>query len=175
MSCGEVGDIPSDFENCTLSCTTQPGPDFCTFDPCACTDTSESCGKAAPETCGYEKETQYTCSGDKALPIKKAACAAGTICHLETNVTVCTPPECVCKDNENHCGSTFAASCNLQSNTLYACIDGSLPKVAKDCGTGTCSANVVAGTAAFGAMADDRCLDLCACKEASVPVSVCSI
>ncbi|KAG0275843.1 hypothetical protein BGZ96_003585, partial [Linnemannia gamsii] len=170
MSCTEAGDVPTDFENCKLSCTTQPGPDFCTFDPCACTDTAEICGKAAPVTCGYEKETQYTCSGDKTLPTKKAACPTGTICHIEKSITVCTPPECVCKDNENHCGSTFAASCNLQSNTLYECIDGSLPKVVKDCGTGTCSANVVAGTAAFRAMSDDRCLDLCACKEANVPV-----
>lgn len=172
MSCGEAGDVPAVAENCTLSCTKQPGADICTFDPCACTKAGDTCGSAFPETCNYEKDSQYSCSGNKALPVKKAPCPTSNVCLVTTTGSVCTPPDCICKDDGSHCGSTFAASCNLIKNTLYKCTNGQIPTMVKDCGTGTCSANVVVGTAAFSAMADDKCLDLCACKEANVPVSI---
>ncbi|KAG0247634.1 hypothetical protein BGZ95_008532, partial [Linnemannia exigua] len=60
--------------------------------------------------------------------------------------------------------------CNLLNNTLYNCTYGQLPTIFKDCGNGTCSANVIAGEVASDAMSDDKCLDQCACKEANVPV-----
>ncbi|KAG0372196.1 hypothetical protein BGX24_000583, partial [Mortierella sp. AD032] len=170
MACGNAGDVPTVNEACTLSCTKQPGSDVCTFDPCACTEAKETCGSTFPDSCNYEKESQYTCSGDKALPVKTNACPTSNVCLVTPTGSVCTPPECICKDDGSHCGSTFATSCNLQSNTLYKCTNGQLSTVDKDCGTGTCSANVVAGTSAFKAMADDTCLDQCACKEANVPV-----
>ncbi|KAF9979814.1 hypothetical protein BGZ75_009186, partial [Mortierella antarctica] len=55
------------------------------------------------------------------------------------------------------------------NNTLYKCTNGSLPAPTQDCGPGICSANIVAGTSAFQAMVDDKCVDQCACKIAGVP------
>ncbi|OAQ29267.1 hypothetical protein K457DRAFT_894951 [Linnemannia elongata AG-77] len=126
MACGQAGDIPTVTETCTLSCTKQPGPDVCALDPCACTKAEETCGSIFPTSCNDEANSLYTCSANKALPVKKAACPAGNVCLVTAT------------------GS--------------------------DCGTGTCSANVVAGTAAFASMAEDKCIDQCACKEANVPV-----
>ncbi|KAG0257532.1 hypothetical protein BGZ95_005214, partial [Linnemannia exigua] len=170
MSCGGAGDVPTVIENCTLSCTKQLGPDVCTVNPCACIEAGDTCGSAFPLTCNYEPDSQYTCSNSKALPVKKAACPTNNFCHVTPTGSVCTPPECTCKDGGSHCGSTFATSCNLKGNTLYKCTNGQLPAVVKDCGTGTCSANVVTGTSAFKTWADDRCLDQCACKEANIPI-----
>ncbi|KAG0071862.1 hypothetical protein BGZ90_012103, partial [Linnemannia elongata] len=170
MDCKNVGDVPTIKESCTALCTVQPGPDVCAFDPCACSKAGDTCGSAFPEKCKYEKDAQYTCSGNKVLPIKKAHCPTANVCLVSATGSACTPPECICKDDANHCGSTFADSCKLESNMLYKCTSGTLPTVLKDCGTGTCSANVVAGTAAFKALADDKCIDQCACKEANVPV-----
>lgn len=172
MECKSAGDVPTVKESCTASCTAQLGPDVCAFDPCACTKAGDTCGSAFPESCNYEKDAQYTCSDNKVLPAKKAPCPTANVCLVTATGSACTPPECICKDDASHCGSTFAAPCNLESNTLYKCTNGALPMILKDCGTGTCSANVVAGTAAFEALADDRCIDQCACKEANVPVSI---
>ncbi|KAG0252096.1 hypothetical protein BGZ95_006714, partial [Linnemannia exigua] len=170
MDCGNSGDVPTFKENCTLSCTKQPGPDVCTLDPCACTKAGDKCSGSFPSTCLLEKDSVYSCSGDKALPKQKNTCPVATVCLETPSGPTCTPPDCICKDNGTHCGSTFIVGCNLQSNTLYQCTEGALPSLAKDCGNGTCSANVVKGTAAFRAFADDKCLDQCACKEANVPV-----
>ncbi|KAF9901398.1 hypothetical protein EC991_006197 [Linnemannia zychae] len=170
MSCGEAGDVPEVAENCTIACSRLPGPDECVFDPCACTKVGDTCGIAFPVTCSYELHARYTCLANKAIPVKMESCLAGDVCLFSPAGSLCTPPDCVCMDNGSHCGSTFMPHCNLQSNTLYKCTIGKLPEVVKDCGTGTCSASVVAGTAAFRAMGDDKCLDLCACKEANVPV-----
>jgi len=171
MACGNVGDVPAVKEACTLSCTKQLGPDVCTFDPCACTKTGDACGSSLPPNCGYEKDSVYTCSAVKALPVKKSSCETGKVCLEIPTGPTCAPPDCICKDDGAHCGSTFIDGCMLQKNSLYQCKIGSLPSLIKDCGTGTCSANVVTGTAAFRATADDKCLDLCACKEAGIPVS----
>jgi hypothetical protein len=171
MECENVGDVPTVKESCTASCEPQAGPDVCALDPCACTKAGDTCGSAFPDACTYEKDTQYTCFSNKALPVKKAACPTANVCLVNSTGSVCTPPECICKDDAYHCGSTFAASCSLDSNTLYECTNGALPTLLKDCGSGTCSANVVVGSAAFGALADDKCIDQCACKEASVLVS----
>jgi hypothetical protein len=156
---------------CTLSCTKQPGPDVCTFDPCACTMAGDACGSTLPPNCGYEMDSVYTCSAIKALPQKKSPCETGKVCLEIPTGPTCAPPDCICQDAGLHCGSTFIDSCLLQKNSLYKCTNGSLPSLDKDCGTGTCSSNVVKGTAEFRATADDTCLDLCACKEAGVPVS----
>ncbi|KAK3836152.1 MAG: hypothetical protein J3R72DRAFT_450980, partial [Linnemannia gamsii] len=170
MACGNAGDVPTVKEACTLSCTKQPGPDICTFDACACTKTGDACGSTLPKNCGYETNSVYTCSAVKAFPQKKIVCESSKVCLEIPTGPTCTPPDCVCKDDGSHCGSTFVDACNLQKNSLYKCTPGGLPSLVKDCGTGTCSANVVKGTAAFRATADDTCLDLCACKEANVPV-----
>lgn len=172
MECKNVGDVPTVKESCTASCTAQAGPDVCALDPCACSKAGNTCDSVFPDICNYEKDTQYTCSGIKALPVKKAVCPTANVCLVNATGSVCTPPECICKDDASHCGSTFAAPCNLDSNTLYKCAIGALPTLLKDCGPGTCSTNVVAGSAAFEALADDSCIDQCACKEASIPVSV---
>ncbi|KAG0038609.1 hypothetical protein BGZ89_008016, partial [Linnemannia elongata] len=103
MSCGEAGDVPAVAENCTLSCTKQPGADICTFDPCACTKAGDTCGSAFPETCNYEKDSQYSCSGNKALPVKKAPCLTSNVCLVTATGSVCTPPDCICKDDGSHC------------------------------------------------------------------------
>ena len=163
MECKNVGDVPTVKESCTALCNAQSGPDICAFDPCACSKAGDTCGSAFSESCNYEKDALYACSGNKVLPVKKAPCPAANVCLVNATGSICTPPECICKDDGSHCGSTFASSCNLQKNTLYKCTNGQLSTVVKDCGTGTCSANVVAGTAAFSAMAGDKCLDLCAC------------
>ncbi|KAG0357597.1 hypothetical protein BGX24_006171, partial [Mortierella sp. AD032] len=170
MNCKNVGDVPEVEETCTLSCTTQAGPDECAIDPCACIKAGDTCGATFPAACSYKPDSQYNCSRRKALPVKKADCPTNDICLITSTGSVCTPSECICKDEGSHCGSTFATTCNLQSNTLYKCTNGQLPTIIKDCGTGSCSANVVAGAAAFNAMGDDMCLDECACKEANVPV-----
>lgn len=170
MECTTVGDVPTVKESCTASCTTQPGSDVCAFDPCACTKAGDICSQAFPATCGYMPETVYSCSGNKALPTEKSPCGSGTICLATPSGPTCTPPDCICKDEASHCGSTFVGACNLQNNTLYKCTNGQLPTSVKDCGTGTCSANIVKGTAEFSADADDMCIDQCACKEAGVPV-----
>ncbi|KAG0248397.1 hypothetical protein BGZ95_008068, partial [Linnemannia exigua] len=74
MTCGNVGGVPTVKETCTLSCTMQPGPDVCTFNPCTCTKVGDACGESFPSTCGLDKDTVYSCAADKALPQKKIAC-----------------------------------------------------------------------------------------------------
>jgi hypothetical protein len=172
MACANAGDIPIVNETCTLSCTAQPGPDVCTLDPCACTKAGDACSGSFPDTCGLEKDTVYSCAGAKAPPTKKEACAAATVCLETPTGPTCTPPDCICRDDGSHCGSTFVSACSRNENTLYKCTNGHLPTLTKDCGVGTCSANVVKGTAEFRATADDICIDQCACKEAGVPVRV---
>ncbi|KAG0275471.1 hypothetical protein BGZ96_003774 [Linnemannia gamsii] len=170
MACGNEGEVPTVKEECSVSCTKQLGPDVCTFDPCACTKTGDAGGSTLPPNCGYEKDSVYTCSTINALPKKKSACESGKAClEIPTGPTF-TPPDCICKDDGSRCGSTFVDACNLQKNALYKCKNGAVPSMDKDCGTGTCSANVVKGTAEFRAAADDTCIDQCACKEANVPV-----
>ncbi|KAG0265879.1 hypothetical protein BGZ95_003192 [Linnemannia exigua] len=170
MDCGKAGDLPTVKEACSLSCTKELGPDVCNLDPCACTNAGDTCGSAFPDTCNYEKDSQYTCTDNKALPVKKNACLAANVCLVTPTGSVCTPPACICRDDLSHCGSTFAADCTLKSDTLYKCTNGQLSTVVKDCSPGICSANAVVGTAAFSAMANDKCLDQCTCKEANVPV-----
>ncbi|KAG0269446.1 hypothetical protein BGZ96_006503, partial [Linnemannia gamsii] len=99
----------------------------------------------------------------------KSACESGKACLEIPTGPTCTSPDCICKDDGSHCGSTFVDTCNLQKNALYKCKNGVVPSMDKDCGTGTCSANVVKGIAEFRATADDKCIDQCACKEAGVP------
>ncbi|KAG0270841.1 hypothetical protein BGZ96_006160, partial [Linnemannia gamsii] len=80
MDCGNVGDVPTVKEACTLSCTKQVGPDVCTLDPCACTKAGDACGSTLPPNCGYEKDSVYTCSAIRALPQKMSACEGGKGC-----------------------------------------------------------------------------------------------
>lgn len=171
MDCANAGEVPTVKEACTLSCTKQPGPDVCTPDPCACTKAGDACGSSLPPNCSYETEFVYTCSAIKALPVRKSACESGKVCLEISTGPTCTTPDCICKDDGSHCGSTFIDACNLQKNSLYKCTKGSPPTLDKGCGAGTCSANVVKGTTEFRTIADDKCLDQCACKEANVPVS----
>ena len=165
-----MGDTPSVSETCTAYCDVRPGPDACAFDRCACTTSGTFCGSSLPANCSYDANAIYTCAGDKALPQLDSTCPAPQACLAASTGPICTPVECICKDDASHCGSTFASTCNLASNTLYKCTTGGLPTATQDCGPGICSANIVTGTAAYQAMADDRCIDQCACKIAGVPV-----
>lgn len=173
MACGGAGDVPTILDACTLSCTKQPGPDVCTLDPCACTKAGDTCGGIFSNTCGYENNTRYSCAGERKLPVKKDACPAGKVC-LKTGTLepVCASPECICKDNDSHCGSRYPAVCGFQSETLFKCTLNALPVPVRDCTPGVCSANIASGTAVFTAQAaSDICVDQCACKETGVSVS----
>ncbi|KAF9916512.1 hypothetical protein FBU30_001299, partial [Linnemannia zychae] len=176
MDCGNAGDVPTDKETCTLSCTVQPGPDVCTFDPCACTKTGNLCSSSFPASCGLETTSIYACSSIRALPVKRASCLPSQICFETANAPTCTYPECICSDASNRCGSVFPPICGFKTNTLYKCTAGSLPISIRDCGTGTCSANIAKVSPAdvsvreFHAMADDICIDQCACKAANTDV-----
>lgn len=162
--------MPTVQENCTAYCEVQPGPDTCAFDRCACTGAGDFCGGTLPVNCSYKPDTVYTCTGDRTLPTEKLDCQSTEVC-LETPAgPICTSPDCICKDNSTICGSSFVSACGLANNTLYSCTAGLLPSVAIDCNPGICSANIVTGTATFRALADDRCIDQCACKEAGVQV-----
>ncbi|KAG0273044.1 hypothetical protein BGZ95_011155, partial [Linnemannia exigua] len=170
MSCGKLGEDPTLQVNCTLSCETMPdAPDVCKFDPCACPTAGDVCGSSFPSNCTYEINTVYSCDVAFALPEKKVTCGEKEVCLKSPAGPVCTPEDCICKDDDTHCGSTFVDACKLEKNTLYKCVKGELPVVDHDCGLGTCSANVVTGLAVFRAAAVDKCLDQCACKEANVP------
>ncbi|KAF9092021.1 hypothetical protein BGX29_010651 [Mortierella sp. GBA35] len=170
MVCANVGDVPTVNVNCTLACEQKSGPDDCVIDPCACTDTGDTCDKTFPVTCSYELDSVYTCEGPHKLPTKKGDCSSAQVCSVTAAGPICTPEDCICKDNESHCGSFFIDACKRQKNSLYKCKVASLPTLVQDCSPGTCSANVVAGLAVFRASAPDVCIEQCACKEANVPV-----
>lgn len=189
MNCANVGDVPTVKETCTLSCTVQAGPDVCTFDPCACTTIGDVCGTAFPAKCNLKNTAIYSCSALKALPVKKVGCLGNAICFVQPAGPKCTLPDCICKDDNKHCGSAFFGACNMVSNTLYSCTTGALPIVVKDCSPGVCSGNVVSDASTAGAdmndtvvmadkptdfkatAADEFCIDQCACKESEVLVS----
>lgn len=173
MACGQAGDVPTVTETCTLSCTKQPGPDVCALDPCACTKAGDTCGNTFPDSCGYDMNARYSCTGERKLPVKKDTCPTGNVCvKTSTLDPVCTSPDCICKDNDSHCGSRYPVICSLKSETLYKCTLNALPVPVRDCAPGVCSANIVVGAAVFTAMAaSDICVDQCACKVAGVPVS----
>jgi hypothetical protein len=172
MTCGGVGDVPTVLDNCTLSCTRQPGPDICTVDPCACTKAGDTCGSIFPDTCNYEKNSRYTCSDAKALPANKVACASTETCQEAPTGAFCLPTDCVCKDDHAYCGSTFAPSCGLQNNTLYRCHAGAASTVAEDCGLGICSANVAGLPDSLTNLPDNFCIDKCKCTVADQTVSL---
>ncbi|KAG0275506.1 hypothetical protein BGZ97_010282, partial [Linnemannia gamsii] len=89
LDCGQAGDVPTVKESCTLSCTKQAGPDKCTFNPCACTESGSFCGSALPANCGYEANTLYTCQG-VSIPAVTNNCLPG-ICSANTTVTDANP------------------------------------------------------------------------------------
>ncbi|KAG0273584.1 hypothetical protein BGZ97_010677, partial [Linnemannia gamsii] len=164
MSCKNINDAPTVAETCTKSCSSLANPQECEFDACACPVAGDTCGSAFAVTCSYELNTVYTCAAEKALPVKSEPCPPHHVCIFTPEGTFCTPPECICMGDGLHCGSFFESTCNLKNNSLYSCVNEALPSFVTDCDPGTCSRNVVAATSA------DRCLDLCACKEANVTV-----
>jgi hypothetical protein len=188
MACGNAGDMPSVQEACTLSCTTQPGSDICTFDPCACTTTGDVCNTAFPATCNLKTTAIYNCAALKAPPVEKVDCLGSGTCFVHSTGPQCTLPDCICQDDGKHCGSTFVGTCDMVSNTLYNCVTGAIPTVSDDCSPGVCSSNIVTDPSIvsigtkdtvimgarpqdFKAMAtDDFCVHECACKEAGATV-----
>lgn len=156
MSCGAVGDTPAVNETCTAYCDVIPGPDACAFDRCACSETGLFCGSNLPSNCSYDPNAIYICAKDRVIPQSNQTCPSPQVCLEAVASPICTFPECICTDDNTHCGSTFASVCNLQTNSLYQCSTGALPNVTADCSPGVCSANVIPGTSVFKETAGAR-------------------
>ncbi|KAF9438506.1 hypothetical protein BGZ76_007314 [Entomortierella beljakovae] len=146
----------------TASCSVVPSTKP---DDCACSDTSNHCGAAFPDTCGYDPESLYSCSTKGALPVVTHKCA-DTCYKTSFGNDVCSdnPSQnsCQCRDSHPICGSRYPPSCNYTQSALYDCLTaGQNPTGSTDCPLG-CSIDQ------SGA---DSCktpppLDPCACEDA---------
>ncbi|KAF9282196.1 hypothetical protein BGZ88_011151, partial [Linnemannia elongata] len=159
-----AGSTPQLKEVCASNkCTSEPGNDACTEDPCACKDSTAACGYTFPPSCKLDKDTVYKCTGGKgSKPIAGDKCKAGE-CITVAGDDGCkpTPPtDCTCPGNKAICGSNFDPTCKLDSGTLYTCSGaGKDPVPGEKCASGACVTNPV-GVA-------DRCKDDCKCKDNS--------
>ncbi|KAG0025696.1 hypothetical protein BGZ82_009882, partial [Podila clonocystis] len=75
-------------------------------------------------------------------------CVGANVCIKVADSAKCTPPECVCKDDATHCGSTFNAACGLVADMLYQCKNSEAATVVKTCQPRACSASIQAAMAA---------------------------
>ncbi|KAG9062972.1 hypothetical protein KI688_004572 [Linnemannia hyalina] len=128
------------------------------------------CASTFDASCNYKTKNLMACNNINDTPTLKKSCTAS--CTAQVGPDVCALDPCACTKAGDTCGSAFPDTCNYEKNShLYKCVKGALPTPIKDCGTGTCSASVVEGASVdFSAMANDICIDQCACKEAGVGV-----
>ncbi|KAG0015499.1 hypothetical protein BGZ81_011644, partial [Podila clonocystis] len=154
--------LPTKNDTCTSDqfCATVQDPVGAICKPlCNCTGTTTQCSSSFKAACKLPVQGVYKCTADGAVE-KVEDCAGTNVCVKVADSAKCIPPECVCKDNTTHCGSTFNATCGLVADSLYQCKDGEAATIAKTCQPGVCSASIQAATVA----APDKCVGQCECK-----------
>lgn len=165
-TCSGDGQKPVKDKTCTVDeiCTQESTGAQCES-LCTCTGTDTKCSKEFPEAC-HLPEGVYKCGAD-GKPQKVQDCVSPDVCVDN----VCTPPECLCKNNNSRCSSTFPDLCGLLVNTVYECQAAGthpLPPVGS-CGSGVCSADVLPPDPSHSL--SDFCIKQCECKEAVAAVS----
>lgn len=167
-TCSDDGQKPVKSTKCTMDevCTEESNGAKCKS-LCTCTGTDTKCSKDFPPAC-HLPEGVYKCGSD-GKPQKDRDCLNLNICVDN----MCILPECVCKNDNSRCGSTFPDKCGLEKNAVYVCVAGKapLPPVGS-CEKGTCSANVLPPDTTHSV--SDFCIKECECKETSTTVSHCS-
>ncbi|GJJ74341.1 hypothetical protein EMPS_06699 [Entomortierella parvispora] len=108
---------PSSPTVCKWGCDIKPGPDKCNAD-CQCKDGDDVCGSVFPPKCGLEKNALYKCAGPLADPTSPVVCRKG--CDVRPGPDKCNT-DCLCKSDEDVCGSEFPDKCGFDKNSLYKC------------------------------------------------------
>ncbi|KAG0009644.1 hypothetical protein BGZ81_003265, partial [Podila clonocystis] len=161
-SCEGDRKMPTKNDTCTSDqfCATVPDPIGALCKPlCNCTGTATQCSSAFKAACKLPLQGVYNCTADGAVE-KVEDCVGTNVCVKAGSSASCIPPECVCKDNALHCGSTFNATCSLGTDILYQCKNGEAATEAEICSPGICSASIQASTAET----PDQCVGQCKCK-----------
>ncbi|KAF9095793.1 hypothetical protein BGX23_012621 [Mortierella sp. AD031] len=109
---------------------------------CECQAIGKICGSAFPLASGLESATLYNCERRGELPKAAEKCASNSCSSGASACDPFLPPkpdDCKCKDVGKICGSTFPASCNLDTTALYLCGNkDEQPKLAEKCPSGEC-------------------------------------
>lgn len=164
-TCSGDGQKPVKGKKCTVDevCTEESTGAQCKS-LCTCTGTDIKCSKDFPAAC-HLPEGAYKCGVD-GKPQKEQDCVGTDVCVDN----VCTPPECLCKNNNSRCSSTFPDKCGFLLNAVYDCQapgERPIPPVGS-CGSGVCSADVLPPDPSHSI--SDVCIKQCECKEAGTAV-----
>ncbi|KAF9581682.1 hypothetical protein BGW38_001213, partial [Lunasporangiospora selenospora] len=128
------GENPTVVQGCTSPevCKSLTTGDQCINPDCLCKDANKHCGADFPAVCNLDNSTLYQCStGEK--PTSSQKCVSPEVCKSLATGDQCINPDCLCKDNNKHCGADFPAVCNLDNSTLYQCSTGEKPTIAQGC------------------------------------------
>ncbi|KAF9907514.1 hypothetical protein EC991_010895, partial [Linnemannia zychae] len=139
---GGKGSDPILKEKCeTGVCEAKEGPDACKppIDDCKCKDGSAVCGKEYKDSCGFDKDTLYTCNAAGGDPAPGEKCQSGCTSNPAA-ADECTKDPCSCKEAGRVCADALPAECKAVSGAVYLCdAAGSPPKIQKVCEPGkTC-------------------------------------
>ncbi|KAF9926806.1 hypothetical protein FBU30_003684, partial [Linnemannia zychae] len=166
-TCSGNGQVPVKSTTCTgdESCSEKASGAECE-NQCTCTGTEKACSKAFPAACNLP-EGIYTCGSD-GTPKKVKDCVGASVCVDGAPEPTCVWPECICKNSNARCGSSFSEICGYEGNDLYSCVEDQLPVLIQGCGSGTCSAAVLPSDPTHST--EDFCIEQCECKEAGTTV-----
>ncbi|KAG0228168.1 hypothetical protein BGX31_006705 [Mortierella sp. GBA43] len=128
------------------------GTTACVPDPCKCGDAASTCGSDYLDSCGFDKDTIYTCTEEGATPQPGQKCGTG-LCASVDGTAICKP-DCTCKSTKDTCGVDFPSGCNLDKDTLYTCSKVGAKPVPKE----VCKDSCKAGT-------HECYVDPCACQK----------
>ncbi|KAF9094736.1 hypothetical protein BGX29_009372 [Mortierella sp. GBA35] len=143
-TCSDMGLNPSSSEECpSNSCKAgnsacdplPPGPD-----DCKCKELGKICGATFLAKCGFDAGFLYTCADKGLFPSSSEKCASNSCPRGASACEVIPEPDlCLCQNRGPICGSTFPASCNLDTTALYLCGNkDEQPKLAEKCPSGEC-------------------------------------